>query len=320
MVRSIAIVGAGIAGLACARALRAADRSEDGRARLFDKGRSPGGRVATRRVETTSGTAQFDHGAQFFTARDPGFVAALGELDTKASMPWDALKDRDGRVSAPGMSALPKAFAQGLDIVCATQVVDILGARREWSLKAADGKSLGVFDAVIIATPAEQAAPLLAGVALCFAEEARAAVTAPCWTGLFAVERAVASNAMAFDLKDHPVLGWLACDSAKPGRADAPSCWVAQANAEWTRAHLEQSPEEVAPLLLDATSSVLGVLPAPLVMQAHRWRYAKVECSAPTPFAWDGDLGIGVCGDWRIGPRVECAWMSGDALGRAMLA
>ncbi|MFN9945496.1 MAG: FAD-dependent oxidoreductase [Planctomycetota bacterium] len=67
--RSVAVVGGGIAGLAAARALQHAGV----RATVFDKGRSAGGRAATRRREPH----QFDHGAQFFTVRTPGFAAAL---------------------------------------------------------------------------------------------------------------------------------------------------------------------------------------------------------------------------------------------------
>ena len=63
----IAIVGAGLAGLSCAQALRAGGAD----VQLFDKGRGVGGRMATRRVDTPLGPATFDHGAQFLTAHDP---------------------------------------------------------------------------------------------------------------------------------------------------------------------------------------------------------------------------------------------------------
>jgi hypothetical protein len=50
----------------------------------------------------------------------------------------------------------------------------------------------------------------------------------------------------------------------------------------------------------------------------HRWRYALVEQAAGSDFGFDPALGLAVCGDWRLGPRVELAWTSGDALGRAL--
>ena len=58
-----AIIGAGMAGIACADALQAAGHA----VAVFDKGRGPGGRMSTRRMETPLGTVAFDHGAQYFT-------------------------------------------------------------------------------------------------------------------------------------------------------------------------------------------------------------------------------------------------------------
>jgi len=70
---TIAIIGAGLAGLACADKLAAAGRAVT----LFDKGRGPGGRMSTRRRETADGVACWDHGAQFFTARTPDFQTVV---------------------------------------------------------------------------------------------------------------------------------------------------------------------------------------------------------------------------------------------------
>jgi predicted NAD/FAD-dependent oxidoreductase len=54
-------------------------------------------------------------------------------------------------------------------------------------------------------------------------------------------------------------------------------------------------------------------LPAPLVMAAHRWRFAR-SGRLGLPSLWSGRLKLGLCGDWLLGPRVECAWMSGHHL------
>ena len=69
----IAIVGAGIAGLSCA--LRLQDAEHD--VTLFDKGRRPGGRMASKRVTAMGPSFAFDYGAQHLTARDPDFVAQV---------------------------------------------------------------------------------------------------------------------------------------------------------------------------------------------------------------------------------------------------
>jgi predicted NAD/FAD-dependent oxidoreductase len=84
--------------------------------------------------------------------------------------------------------------------------------------------------------------------------------------------------------------------------------------------HLEEAQGDVAVQLLNGFVSIVGSVPEPLLIQAHRWRYAKVEQAAGTPFGRDARLGVGVCGDWRLGPRAESAWRSGYELAGAMLA
>jgi predicted NAD/FAD-dependent oxidoreductase len=314
---TVAVIGAGVAGLACARRLQGAGC----RVRVFDKGRSVGGRLSTRRVETPLGPAQFDHGAQFFTARDGEFLAALAQLPREAALAWAGRGAAENwSVAAPGMSSLAKALAQGLDVRVSTKVEALERDVAGWDLIGEAGALLGRYEAVVSAVPAEQAVPLLAPAAQVLALEARLAVTAPCWAGLFAFAEPVKAAAVAYPLEDQEVLTWLACDSAKPGRPDALACWVAHATPAWTRARLEASPDVIAPLLLDAVSSVLGPLPAPVLAQAHRWRFAKVERPNGSAFGWDAEACIGACGDWRLGPRVELAWRSGHDLAGAILS
>lgn len=72
MVR-IGIVGAGMAGLSCAQELRRKGHDTVS----FDKGRGPGGRMSTRRIDTPPAQTAFDYGVQYFTVRDPAFVTQV---------------------------------------------------------------------------------------------------------------------------------------------------------------------------------------------------------------------------------------------------
>ena len=109
---SIGIVGAGIAGLSCAERLQAAGHA----VRVFDKGRGAGGRMATRRVALPSGDVAFDHGAQYFTARDPHFATMVAEWHASGVVaPWPSAGD-DAWVGTPGMNAVVKAMAQPLAV------------------------------------------------------------------------------------------------------------------------------------------------------------------------------------------------------------
>jgi predicted NAD/FAD-dependent oxidoreductase len=120
-------------------------------------------------------------------------------------------------------------------------------------------------------------------------------------------------------------LSWISHDGGKPGRAATAAAplatWVAHASASWSRKHLEASAEDVAPALLAALAGALELdLPPPVHLAVHRWRYAKVERALGEPCLYDPDLGIGACGDWCLGPRLEAAYLSGAAMAERVLA
>lgn len=314
-----AIIGAGIAGLACARRLSASGQAVT----LFDKGRGVGGRAATRRVETEKGVLSFDHGAQYFTVRDERFRAELLRL-AAAVMPWPETPDFGGetrQVGAPHMNALPKAMAEGLDVRLSTRITALRRDNAGWILEAGDQAAFGPFEVVIVAVPAEQAVSLVARQSPLFAAEAAAARTHPCWAALFAADAHGPPPFASQRLPDHEILAWVACDGSKPGRAlHGLETWVVHAKPDWSAAHLEEEPHIVLGALQQAFVELVRPSRPLLFAQAHRWRYAQVAQPAATPFAWDAALGLGLCGDWRIGPRIEAAWVSGHALAGAVMA
>lgn len=60
-------------------------------------------------------------------------------------------------------------------------------------------------------------------------------------------------------------------------------------------------------------------LPDPIAATSHRWRYA-LSAGTGEGAMWNPEIGLGVCGDWLLGPRVECAWLSGRILASRCLA
>lgn len=166
------------------------------------------------------------------------------------------------------------------------------------------------YQAVVVAVPAEQAAPLLAPHQPGFAALARATPSAPCWTAMaaFAERLPLGRDVVRTD----GAIGWAARDGAKPGRGGTET-WVIQGSPDWSRDHLQDEPAIVAPALLHLLAGHAGrALPAPTFLQAHRWRYAKTGAKAGPGALWDAGAGIGACGDWLLAPRVEAAWLSGQ--------
>ncbi|QTD57516.1 NAD(P)/FAD-dependent oxidoreductase [Parasphingorhabdus cellanae] len=308
----IAIIGSGLSGLACANQLVAAGHQVS----LFDKARGPGGRMSTRRIETTAGDISFDHGAQYFTARDPDFQMIVDKWGDKGvASRWPAA-GTEAWVGVPSMNAPVKALATGHDVTWATRIEKLLKRENSWQLQGSTAAIDALFDAVVFAIPAEQAADLLKPWQPTFAATAAATVSEPCWTLMLAFEKSLGLEKPIF--RDDPVIGWAARNSDKPGRK-GPESWVIQASPTWSTDHLEDNQDQVVTNLSDRFAEISGTrLPEPLIASAHRWRYAR---SGRTQYSalYDDDLKIGVCGDWMLGPRVECAWLSGTALAKMIL-
>ena len=319
---AIAIIGAGMAGLSCAERLTAKGHT----VRLFDKGRGPGGRMSTRRAETNLGQLKWDHGTQYFTARSDTFRDRLIALEGQGAVaPWTGrcvtmdgsgdltpLNEAETRfVGTPGMNGIIRTMADPLDVCWGTRLALIDGEPGDWTLEFEDGSHDGPYETVIFAIPAEQVPPLTRKIAPALAHEAEGARSDPNWTVMLAFDQPVDAPFDGAKITEGP-LGWIARNSSKPGR-DAAETWLVQASADWSAAHLEDDAEDVGAALTEAFQTITQA-PEPIYRAAHRWRYAFIAAPADAPFYWNGSTRIGACGDWRIGPRVELAWESGQAL------
>ena len=343
--KHIAIVGAGMAGIACARTLMQAGH----RVTVFEKSRGTGGRMATRR----SPFGGFDHGAQYFTVRDERFALALTTaegicrrwsantvqvLDALGRVAAAALPPRDAHwVPKPGMNALVRHWAQPIaqagQLELNTRVTALERDALQpglWQLRTEgyDQSShvFGGFDAVVLALPGPQAAQLLqsapaSGKAL--AARVDESTVAPCWTLMLAFPQAVQPGLTTLGPQwnaarsTHHRIAWLARESSKPGRTQVER-WTVQASAEWSREHLQDDPARVTAKLTRAFAEVTGIRAEPAHAEVHRWLYAKTEKPLGRSHLWDAKAGLGVCGDWCLGHRVENAFVSGLELALAI--
>jgi predicted NAD/FAD-dependent oxidoreductase len=268
--------------------------------------------MATRRNEIGSGLVSFDHGAQYFTARDPAFLTEVNAWASAGHVARWPMAGTDAWVGMPAMNAPVKALAADLDVAWSAKVEAIV-QRSGWRLHG-NGLDESPFDAVIVAVPAEQAEALLAPHSPEMAHLAGATRSSPCWTVMAAFEAAVPVDDI---VRAAGPIGWAARNSAKPGRS-GPESWVIQSGPEWSKDHLDMPAEQVAALLLAAFATHVGQpMPAVVALTAHRWRYAR-SGTLGRDFLWDPKSGIGVCGDWLLGPRVENAWLSGRRLAKAI--
>lgn len=347
-----AVVGAGMAGVACARTLLQAGH----RVTLLEKSRGFGGRMSTRRSEFGG----FDHGAQYFTVRDKRFAQALLTAQTVVR-PWSAntvrVLDEFGHVLAsspppsephfvatPGMSGLVEHWVQPLahpelygDLPARTLIEtrvthierDVLHPE-QWQLRSEDAEGgqhvLGGFDRVVLAIPHLQAHDLLlvSGHSPELRQSLAPVQVAPCWTLMVAYPQAMQPGLPHIGPQwnaarsVHHRISWLARENSKP-RREPIERWTIQASPEWSSKHLEDDAERVKAKLLKGFAEITGIRATPTHAEVHRWRFAQTQQPLGRPYVYDKSLGIGLCGDWCLGHRVEDAFISGLELALAMV-
>jgi len=307
----VVVVGAGIAGVACAVELTAAGVP----VRVLDRGRTVGGRMASRRI----GGRPVDLGAAYFTIRDPGFEAVVRRWHTAGlARPWtselavlgDESRTRSSgpvRWAAPGgLRSLVTDLAAGLDIDLEHQV------RRVGPGPVVDSEPA---DVVVLAMPDPQALRLVDPGSAAAAELAGRG-----WRPVIAVAAGWESRHWpalpAAFVNDNPVLSLVADDGDR--RGDAAPVLVLHTTAEVAREH-DEAPDGAVPVALDMLRELLGVDVPPLWTHTHRWRFASPAGSRDADFHL-GDDGIALAGDGWGTSKVETAWRSGTMLGRAVAA
>jgi renalase len=345
--RRIAIVGAGMAGIVCARTLVQAGHA----VQLFERNALTGGRMAT--ADTAFGS--FDHGAQYFTVRDERFTQALATTPQLCKR-WSAntvrVLDAYGRVAAaalpateahwvatPGMSALPQQWAAPLAaqgaIETETQVTAIARDAlhpKQWQLATAGApgapdaqRVFGGFDDVVLAVPHAQALQLLRASSLSapLQKKLDAVSVGPCWTLMLAFPQAQQASLTHLGPQwnaarsTHHRIAWVARESSKPGRGSVER-WTVQASTAWSAEHLQDDQARVLAKLRKAFSEVTGIRAEPAFATVHSWHQAQTLDPLGPSHVWDGKQRIGLCGDWCLGHRVENAFVSGLELALAM--
>lgn len=326
----VAVIGAGMAGAACAHTLAASGIQVT----LFDKSRGVGGRMSTRRTVWIDSSGeerpvQFDHGATDFSAHSLAFQAVVQRgLDEGWITRWPAMAScaegaHEHMVPVKGMPEVCRALIGALEVQTGEPVTGLHRFRGGWKIERNGVLWPQRFDQVVLAVPPAQAAPLLRPHAKGWAEAAAQVPMQACWT-LMAVTDTPPGP--AFD-RMQPTRGPLVSivrNDRKPGRQPVAghAVWVAQASAAWSASHLDDSPAAVSESLRDALRAAVN--PGGAVRwyhsTVHRWLYARpMHTPLATPGCWwDAAKGLGVCGDFLVGSRVESAFLSGLGMAQAM--
>jgi renalase len=320
--RDVVVVGAGLAGLAAARAMQQAGYS----VLVLDKSRGLSGRAATKRLDNG---AVVDYGAPCFTVRNEPFRQFVQQLERRGlahiwqygihqmhhgiiekspdGYPRYALKD--------GINTIGKALREmpnqaPLEVVQNALVSAVWSNHFGYRVVCENG-DIYTARAVLVNTPAPQALALTRSTLENQTYHALERVKfAPCWTLIAALDSPpdVAWQALRLE---HEVLAWASLEHGKQRQAAA---LVLHANAAWSAEHLEFNSQTIAPMLLEVAQKTFGQWVQPTQVLAHRWRYA--HATTPHPAHYLAQDGLVFCGDWcapQGNARIETAFESGLA-------
>lgn len=330
----VAIVGAGIGGLSCARelALRGFEPV------VFEASDRVGGRCSSLLTRV----GWFDDGAQVingstllasYTAQEPGCLAA-SHVWTMPSAPVDAdrwrkakpqdeddtTEDREleslGTVGVPSMRALADAIAKPLSVRLNTPIQQARRGPTHWVLQTASGDIDEGFEALVVAVPAPLALPLVSG-SPALREALRGVRYRNRWVLLLGAERAI--HLPSYRVFGSGPIERIAAMHSKPGRTTTvPQRWFIEASERWSLEHADEDEETVADLLLANFKAHARQSVTPHFLKAHNWALAFADV-APLQAAglkplWDESMRLGVCGDSASASRVDAVHRSGAQL------
>lgn len=315
----VVIVGAGIAGLSCAREVKNQDKS----VLVLDKGRGVGGRLATRRLDG----AVLDHGAQYFTVRDERFAAMIREFEHAGVVAkWTTgYVNDDGSFSphgedryrgVPTMNAIARHLSHGLDVRTGVKVVRFEQMEDRWIIEDSAGERHSA-RSLVLTPPAPQVVELLESSQISAGRDAIDRLHSVSYTPCICL--------LAVSDDPHPLPGpgvvqlsrgpirWIADNQRKGVSPDRPALTI-HAAGEWSAEHYGDSDEKICALLTDSLRPWLHLDNA--VLQVKRWRYARSRPSSRgkgLPDVVDLETRIpAICaGDGYSAPRVEAATLSG---------
>ncbi|MEN2494960.1 MAG: Renalase [Hyphomicrobiaceae bacterium hypho_1] len=312
MPQKIAIIGAGMSGMACASHLAEAGVNVS----VFDKGYNLGGRLATRIQDGFT----FNHGAPGFAAEGSAFKSFTDKLKLLGAL--DNIGPPDAPlVGLPYMNCLLKPLTCNIDVHRSVEIGCINKNYEGWGLKSTKGQVYGTFNAVMICIPAAQAQKLITSFKSDWIPRLKSVAYDPCLTMMIAFEGKQPNSKYASH-ENHPLI-WRQIRQSNNGEDnDIPSRWVVHASLDWSSRYLEC---DVTKISNDFAREFLHLhnieYKNPLFLQSHRWRYARVSNPLGRPSLFDDKLGLGLAGDWCLGPTVENAFDSGiDAANQILLS
>jgi len=308
---AVAVIGAGLAGLSCAQALRAGGAN----VRIFERAEFVGGRCATRLWQGHL----VDYGVQYFTAQTGEFKKELLTRLRQFRPIISPVLDADNNIVPSefgprfyvlqGNNYLAHVLSRGLEMRLNTDVDKV-------TFQNGKIECMGeTFAALVSTLPGPQSARLLGLKQDPIKYE-------PCLTAL--IEYGSGDMARECYARVMPEeTGSVAasyCENHKAGRiVGQKTVFVVNASPRFSRKHLDEPSENYLPTLIKENAKLWRITDQTCTASSiHRWTYAHPRPDSILPVTLPP--GAFLCGDSLVPATVEAVWTDGQRAAHEVLA
>lgn len=318
----VAIVGAGLSGIACAGALREKGIGST----LFDRGRTLGGRLSTREVRVGGHSFRFNHGAPLLHAKTEAFQQVFAEWVEQGIARW--VRQPSVIVGSPSTQTIPERLASGLDVRSSCSVISIARVDGIWDVRSQQYPDSSVrfdqFSHIAFACPSEQAVRVLEMSQIDVPASLSNVSSIPAWVCMLVIEKSNENEMFPQTIRCDSPEGVASIHIQHQDKRRA--AMVVTMSDAWSAAQSGRTIEDAEPVIMRASLSALNRVSSGQYLlrhvqfaQAHRWGLARPSNLIPAPCDYNPGMQLGFCGDWFAGDEVhwsdaESAYLSGCAL------
>ena len=315
---SFCVIGSGISGATIANLL-----SKKHSVDLFDKARGPGGRSSFKRLDKKKG---FDHGTQYISPKTPMFKKFIKELIIKKVLKnWKGKhlflhgdkKEKKNHVKvigSKGNNDISKYLLRNINCFFQNELKKIDYKKNKWILSFADGKKR-IYEKIILTCPF----PQLSKLAKKFIQSSfiKKKIKMDANITVMIIIKKTNKDVSSYFFNDK-ILGWAAKENSKNRFKSNQDLWTLQSTYDWANKRINKNRENIelnSKILIDQFFKLTGIKKTKILFSLnHGWKFSSNSKVLNIKSYWNSSLGLGVCADWFVGPRLESGWISANDL------
>ena len=315
---SFCIIGSGISGATIANLL-----SKKHSVDLFDKARGPGGRSSFKRLDKAKG---FDHGTQYISPKSPAFKKFIkGLIKKKVLKNWGGKhlflhkvkkekKNHTKVIGSRGNNDISKYLLKNINCHFQNELKKVEYKKNKWILSFANGPKK-TYEKVILTCPFPQLSKLTKKFIQSPFMKKKIKMDANI-TVMIAIKKTNKNISSYFF--NNKVLGWAAKENSKKRFKSNQDLWTLQSTYDWANKKINKNRENLesnSKILIDHFFKLTKIKKTKILFSLnHGWKFSSNSKPLNIKSYWNSSLGLGVCADWFVGPKLESGWISANDL------